>query len=125
LLPAELPWAFASAQRAVVQPAAAHHTVVVGDARPPDVSLPRLAPPVTEGFDVALVGADATPPRVLAALADATYAELHVHGIVDGEGDAAHLVLSPAPDGAFTLRADAVRTAKLSRAPLVVLGACR
>jgi tetratricopeptide (TPR) repeat protein len=129
LLPAKLAWWFAgdTPGTAPRDPAARGRSLEVTDPRPPDPSLPRLSlAPSGERFDAAIAGADATPARVLAALADASYAELHVHGIASSlDGDAAYLALSPDPDGAFALRATEVRASKLRGAPLVVLGACR
>jgi hypothetical protein len=127
LLPAELPWAFVGDVPAHAPAAGPPRRVDVSDARPPDPSLPRLAPAAPdEPFDVSLTGADATPSRVLTALADATYAELHVHGVAAAaDDDATYLALSPDRDGSYALRADAVRGAKLSRGPVIVLAACR
>jgi cellulose synthase operon protein C len=153
LLPAALPWAFAGDTATRAPGAGPPHRVDISDARPPDPSLPRLAPAAASapfdrrsqiagggdpdgsaggaggrprGIDTSLTGADATPSRVLAALADATYAELHVHGVAAAANDdATYLALSPDRDGSFALRADAVRAAHLTRGPLIVLAACR
>ncbi|HEU4731403.1 MAG TPA: CHAT domain-containing protein, partial [Kofleriaceae bacterium] len=82
--------------------------------------------PSTAHFDVSISGEAATPTRVLAALAGASYAELHVHGVAAAHSeDAAFLALSPDRDGTFTLSAERVRQARLRGAPLVVLAACR
>jgi len=126
LLPAELPWWFAG-------DAGPHprgptpRALEVSGAQPPDATLVHAgtAPSVLP-FDARLAGAAATPSATLAALASATYAELHVHGLASArDEDAAYLALSPERDGAFTLRADRVRGAKLAAGPLVVLAACR
>ena len=126
LLPPHLPWWFAGDTGRDPAPRAKRAVEVV-DARPPDPALPRLpAPPATRQFEVSLAGDAATPRRVLAALADASYAELHVHGVASAyDDDAAYLALSPDADGSFALRADAVRATQLRNAPLIVLGACR
>ncbi len=129
LLPANLPWWFAGdSQARGVLPAPVKRAIQVVDARPPDASLPHLpamaAPAVS--FDATLAGADATPARVLAALGDATYAELDVHGIAAAtHTDAAYLALSPEPSGVYALRAGALRKAHFAGAPVVVLAACR
>lgn len=125
LLPPNLPWWFAggAVPRTTVTPARA-----VEVTSPIGSDLPQLPvpPPSTLTFAQTLTGRDATPTRVLALLADATYAELHVHGVATARGGAAaHLVLSPDPDGESTLRADKLATAKFTKAPLVVLAACR
>jgi hypothetical protein len=102
--------------------------LVAGDATPPPdaLRLPRLAPAVAPPGATSLTGADATPARVLAALATTSYAELHVHGLVDlSTADASFLALSPGTDGEWRLTAGAVRAARLQSAPVVVLAACR
>ncbi len=130
LLPVELPWAFvagASGRLAAGATAAAPRELVVGDAVPPPaLGLPALAPRPASPGAIALRGADATPARVLAELATATYAELHVHGKVDlGIADASFLALSPGADGGWALTAAAVRRARFAAAPVIVLAACR
>jgi hypothetical protein len=132
LLPAGLPWWFAgdlpSRGRSGGPDSGPRRAIEVLDARPLDPTLPLLPRAASrERFDASLAGAGATPARVLAALETATYAELHVHGIAAApDGGAAYLALSPEPGGAgYALRADRVREARLRRAPLVVLAACR
>ncbi len=145
LLPPELPWAFvdwrteAASSTPASAPAGAARQLFVGDALPPpELTLPALAPmqarPVAgngngNGNQVSvreLRGVAATPAQVLAALADATYAELHVHGQVDlGVADASFLALSPGADQRWALTAAEVRTARLAASPVVVLAACR
>ncbi len=127
LLPVALPWAFAGDTPARAPDRGAPRSVEVSDARPPDLTLPRLAPASgSVPFDTSLTGGDATPARVLAALVDASYAELHVHGVpAAADDDATYLALSPDPGGTFALRADAVRAAALTRGPIIVLAACR
>jgi tetratricopeptide (TPR) repeat protein len=127
LLPPGLPWWFAS-DAPTRAPSGTARALEVTSPLPPELDLPPLAPPTpsVHAFADKLAGREATPSRVLAALATATYAELHAHGIVSAhDDDAAYLALSPEPDGTFALRADAVRAAKLANAPIVVLGACR
>jgi len=102
--------------------------VQILDARPPDPNLPALPALAAsrEPFATTVAGADATPARVLAALGDATYVEIHAHGIVAAaDTDAAYLALSPDAAGVFALRASAIRGAHLTGAPIVVLAACR
>jgi hypothetical protein len=125
LLPAQLPWAFASAgERGGARTPSQKRAVVVADAQPPaTLGLPPLAPIAASGATV-VSGAAATPTRVLAELAGAGYVEIHAHGIVDAR-DAAFLALSPDADGSFALTAGQVRKAALAGAPIVVLAACR
>lgn len=127
LLPAELPWWFAGDSAPRIAGTAAPRSVVVADAHPPDPGLP----PVGFGspampYDVQVTGTSATPSKVLAALRDATYAQLDVHGVsIAMRPEAAYLALSPDPDGRYELRADAVAATKLRGAPVIVLAACR
>jgi len=129
LLPAAYPWWFAAdGERAAPAPATARALQVIDVQPPAGAALQRLAavPPSRETFAVALAGASATPTRVLAELATATYAEIHAHGVVSAANqDAAFLALSPDASGAFALDAGTIRKAKLPSAPLVVLAACR
>jgi hypothetical protein len=132
ILPAALPWWFAgdgapASGRAPAADARPGPSLEVAEPKPQDPSLPALAPVATDArFDTALRGDAATPSRVLAALAGAAYAELHVHGVVAARNDgAAYLALSSDPDGNYVLTADRVRHASLTGAPLVVLAACR
>jgi len=129
LLPARLPWWFAGDTPGAAPRPGAARSLEVTDTRPPDPSLPPLPrAPSGEPFDATLTGADATPPRVLAALAGASYAELHVHAVAATsalDSYAPYLALSPDRGGAFALRAPAVRTTPLSGAPVVVLAAAR
>jgi hypothetical protein len=128
LLPAELPWWFVGDAPPVAAPAKPWRAIEITAPRPPDPSLPPLPDPGPSAahFDRSLTGPDASPSHVLAAIADATYVEVHAHGIVStAEDDAAFLALSPDADGTYTLHAAALRKAKLARAPIVVLAACR
>ena len=128
LLPPTLPWAFVGAARAAPSTAAPPRAVIVADAEPPaaDVRLPRLAATDFPPDTVAVTGMAATPSRVLAELATATYVELHAHGIANlAEPGTWFLALSPDRDGAWQLTAAAVANAKLAAHPVIVLGACR
>lgn len=128
LLPAELPWWFIGDAARTTTPSGPPLAIEVTAPRPPDSSLPPLPEPgpSTAKFDRSLSGPDATPARVLAALREASYVEIHAHGIMSSEDDdAAFLALSPDPDGSFALRASTVRHTKLAHAPVVVLAACR
>ncbi len=112
------------------QPPAARagDALIIRDAAPPAaLGLPRVgARAVEQPGDRVVAGAEATPARVLAAMATAAYVELHVHGLVDlGRAEASFLALSPAPDGRFALTAADLAHARLTAAPIVVLAACR
>jgi CHAT domain-containing protein len=96
----------------------------VSDARPPaTLELPPLAA-ISDDSATLVTGSSATPAHVAAELRDATYVEIHAHGIVDAS-DAAFLALSPDADGRFMLTAGEVRELRLTATPIVVLGACR
>jgi CHAT domain-containing protein len=75
--------------------------------------------------DVMLDGASATPSRVLGALADASFVEIHAHGMVKAAvSDASFLMLSPEVDGSYALTAGAIRHQPLRGHPIVILAAC-
>ena len=94
-------------------------------ADPANPSAPRLTAPTVPGART-LTGAAATPSQVLAALATARYAELHVHGVADAAAaEGAFLLLAPEPDGRDRLTAAEVAGARLTGAPVIVLAACR
>lgn len=123
LLPAALPWAFVGHPQRGAPAPRPPRSVIVSDARPPrSLGLPPLGGVTAPGATL-LTGGDAAPGRVLTALRDATYVELHAHGIVDAS-EAAFVALSPEPDGAFALTAAQVQAARLDGAPVVVLAAC-
>jgi cellulose synthase operon protein C len=127
LLPPGLPWAFVGGP---AKPASrrAPRTVIVTDVVPPEASLqlPRLEPGAAFPVDAVIIrGSAATPARVLAELAEATYVEINAHGVADiAAADASFLALSPEPSGRFMLTAGDVRGATLDGA-VVVLAACR
>jgi CHAT domain-containing protein len=101
--------------------------VVIANTEPPALlGLPRLAawrsrfPP-----DRMIEGGGATPSRALAELAEARYAELHVHGMVSATvPDAAFLMMSPEADERYALTAAMIRKQPLRGRPIVVLAAC-
>ncbi len=128
LLPVEMAWSYRSAA-ASAEPATREppRRVVISDVEPPAaLGLPRLLPwRSTTPPDVAVAGAPATPTRVLAELADASFVEIHAHGMVQASvADASFLMLSPEADGRYALTAGAIRRHSLRRRPIVVLAAC-
>ena len=133
LLPRDMVWQFMGARRPTAVLGAAmpgRSRLLVADVRPPpsNVVLPGLSAMLDarSAFDVVVSGADATPARVLQVLANATYAEFHVHGLAAAHGDeATQLLLSPDDRGTFALTARQVRNSVLHGAPVVVLAACR
>ncbi len=77
-------------------------------------------------FSLSLTGPDATPARVLDALADATYVELAVPALASApDADAPYLALSADLDGVFALRALALRAHGPRRPDHRLLGARR
>jgi hypothetical protein len=138
LLPREVAWSYVAAgppgARAAPAPRPARTLIVTDVAIPPELGLPALAPAPAAGHGVAgaadpalarLSGSDATPSRVLAAMPDAAWIELHTHGVADTAADAAYLVFATDADGGHALTATAIRALALTAAPVVVLAACR
>ena len=127
LLPVELAWSFRTAISPPPTSPGRHHRVVISGVEPPAaLGLPRLLPwRSSEVPDVALDGAAATPTRVLAELADASFVEIHAHGMVQASvADASFVMLSPEADGRYALTAGAIRRQALRGHPIVVLAAC-
>jgi cellulose synthase operon protein C len=131
LLPDELAWSYLVTRPAVSPvPALPSRRLVVAEAQVPAEL--RLAPlrlwrtgPPGEADTVELLGAAATPDRVLEEMRRATEIELHVHGLLRPEvSDAPLLVLSPEAGGREVLTADEIRARRLEGAPLVTLAAC-
>ena len=130
LLPPEMAWRFRVAAGGAIAPPEGKgppRRLVVGSVEPPAwLGLPTLSPPEVEPPPtVTLLGAAATPARVLGELATATEVEIHAHGFLDlGVSEVSFLALSPEPGGRYALTARDVRNTRLRGAPLVVLGAC-
>ena len=127
LLPIDRAWAFVSRPPSPGPLPSAGRAVIIRDPSPPAaLGLPRVGTRALEApGDQVLAGAEATPTRVISALADAAYVELHVHGLVDlGRAEASLLALSPDPDGRFALTAATLGGLTLAGRPIVVLAAC-
>jgi cellulose synthase operon protein C len=127
LLPETFAWSFDVAERPA-SPKPAPGRLLVRDSRPPpELGLPPLrlqGLPGGPGWTV-LEGPDATPRRVLDAMARAGFIEFAVHGQIDAEvPDGAMLMLSEDQDRNYALSASALRPASLAGSPLVILGAC-
>jgi hypothetical protein len=127
LLPPSLAWSY-RAGRAAAPPTAnrpPRQLIVSSVEAPARLHLPPLVERRAPKGVLELRGPAATPSRVLDELASATEVELDVHGLPDsGVPDASLLVLAPEPSGRFALTAGELRRARLSGAPLVILGAC-
>ncbi|WIG98493.1 CHAT domain-containing protein [Myxococcus sp. SDU36] len=133
LLPADLAWSYRVGRPGGAAPVPAHgsgpHLVVNGVEAPASLGLPRLlpleSPPAPDPRRIELSGMQATPTRVLAAMARASEVEIHAHGAFSPEmSDASLVVLAPETDGRYALSAPQVRALKLERAPLVLLATC-
>jgi hypothetical protein len=133
LLPPELAWSYGAGApppavtRAPPAAAPPRRLVVADVSPPPSLGLPALQPYSAPAgrADRILRGVDATPARVLAELPNADEIELDVHGFIDlGVSDASMLVLSADSQGRWALTATDLKKLHLSRAPLVILGAC-
>jgi hypothetical protein len=132
VLPARLPWSYTTGEHGLP---VAHNkepseprTLIVTNVTPPAyLRLPPLSssPQASSPSTAALSGPDATPSRVLAAMAGASEIQFHTHALMDvGLSDASHLVLSPEPDGRYALTAEAIRGTELRGHPIIVLAAC-
>ena len=127
LLPADLAWSYRSGRAAPAPAAPDGGRLVIANPEPPaELGLPRLIPWRSEGpAGRTLAGPAATPSRALAELADASYVEIHVHGMVaTAVADASFLMMSPEADGRYALTAAAIRGTALRGRPVVVLAAC-
>jgi hypothetical protein len=130
VLPAQLAWSYVASARGRVtpsNPATEPHTLIVTNVMPPaylQLSPLTIQPPA-DGPATTLSGLDATPARVMAAMAGASEIQFHTHALMDvGVSDASHLVLSPGNDGRYALTAEAIRGLQLRGHPIVVLAAC-
>ena len=129
ILPDDIPWSYAvGGAGPAAGSGAATARLLIRDVVPPrDLQLPPLSiqqPPGRAG--TVLSGAEATPARVLAALGDADVVNFEVHGLIDPSvPDGAVLVLSEDADHSYSLSATQLATLRLSRHPIVMLGACR
>ncbi len=128
VLPPDLAWSFVSAGGATLAGATPPRRVIVADTEPPaELGLPRLRAwsGAAEGTTVRVMGAAATPSRVLAEMATASDIEIHAHGLVNSaSADTSVLALSPDADGKYTLSAQDLSGVQLRGRPLVVLAAC-
>jgi hypothetical protein len=123
LLPTELAWRFRVGPSNPTGPL--EPVLVVANITPPAAL--HLAPlnPVAAPQGATLVeGAAATPDRVMAAMADAGFVEIHSHGVSDADDEAALLVLAPDVRGSYALASPRIAAAKLTHHPVVVLAAC-
>ena len=132
LLPREMAWAFRTGAPERAAPTGPARPVVVANIDPP-ASL-GLAPlrPIADAPGAALLeGPAATPDRVMAAAASATFLEIHAHGLLGGGGwdavgeeDTSLLVLAPDAQGRYALGGTEIRRARLRGSPVVVLASC-
>jgi tetratricopeptide (TPR) repeat protein len=129
LLPGELAWSYrtAPAERAA-EPLHGRRLVIANPEPPAELGLARLQPwraRVIDPTDTVLEGLAATPSHALDALRDASFVEIHAHGVVNAAvSDAAFVILSPDADGRYALTASAIRKQALRGRPVVILGAC-
>ena len=132
LLPSDIAWSYRmGAPSAGPAPDVAPRRLVVTDVHSPaSLNLPTLRAWSESGADTKgvtlLRGAEATPPRVLQAMRDATEVQVHAHGIIDPSvADASVLVLSPeSSSGRFALSTGDLKGQRLNGHPVVLLAAC-
>ena len=129
VLPDDLPWSYRLGTNRPEASPPGGDRLLVRDVLPPrDLQLPPLALqlPPTSGRWTIVAGADATPARVLGALARADVVNFEVHGLIDPSvPDGAVLVLSEDTDHSYALSAPQLSALRLTRRPVVMLGACR
>ncbi|HWM88408.1 MAG TPA: CHAT domain-containing protein [Kofleriaceae bacterium] len=124
LLPREMIWQFRTRARPTRQPSGRQVVVANIDASP-ELELAPLRPVAQVPGAVLIEGPDATPERVMAAAADASFLEIHAHGLLgQDESDTSYLVLAPDTRGRYALGGAEIRRAQLRGAPVVVLAAC-
>ncbi len=130
LLPAEMAWSYYVPRSPPDVPATglARRLVVADVVAPRGLGLPSLNTwdGAVETGTTLLSGQDATPSRVLNAMAEATEVEVHAHGLVNPNlSEASLLVLSQEDGGRYALTAGEVQERRLHGQPLVILAACR
>lgn len=130
VLPPELAWSYVTSSRGratpPADPPAASLTLIVTNVMPPAYLglAPLAVQPPADIRATTLSGLNATPARVLAAMANAGEIQFHTHALMDvGVSDASHLVLSP-DRGRYALTAEDIRRVQLQGHPIVVLAAC-
>ncbi|MFP2906577.1 CHAT domain-containing protein [Pyxidicoccus sp. 3LFB2] len=130
LLPSELAWSYYVPRTPLGAPSSGplRRLVVADIVAPRALGLPSLNAwdGAVDAETTLLSGQDATPSRVLEALATATEVEVHAHGLVNPNlSEASLLVLSQEDGGRYALTAGEVQARRLQGQPLVILAACR
>lgn len=134
LLPQELAWSYRLSATAPEPPPSRPprpplQLIVANVEAPSSLRLPRLPPwapsVAAPGRREELVGAQATPARVLEAMKQATEIEIHAHGLINRSiSESALIALTPGPEGRYALTAEEILHERLEGAPVVVLAAC-
>jgi tetratricopeptide (TPR) repeat protein len=130
LLPADMAWAYYVPRPPPGAPVAGptRRLVVADVVAPRALGMPSLNAwdGTVEAGTIVLSGQDATPTRMLEAMADATEVEVHAHGLVNPNlSEASLLVLSQEDNGRYALTVGEVQARRLRGQPLVILAACR
>lgn len=126
LLRRTIAYRFATGAQKVVEPPSKELLFVFGALPPARAGFAPLSPlsaEHTQGGTI-LAGAAATPNAVRDAMARAGWIELHAHGQLYGDSDAAGIALSEDSDGHYRLLAESLKPGSLRGAPIVLLGAC-
>jgi hypothetical protein len=126
LLPRDMVWQFRTGAPAREPPPGPGRQIVIANIDPPPgLDLAPLRPLADAPGAILIEGSAATPERVMAAAVDASFLEIHAHGLLGGEeSDTSLLVLAPDAQGRYALGGADIRRARLRGAPVVVLAAC-
>ncbi len=126
LLPRDVAWQFRTrGSEHELPPRQGRQVVVANIAPPPGLDLAPLRALEAAPGATLIEGATATPERVIAAAADASFLEIHAHGLPGGaDSDTSVLVLASDARGRYALGGADIRRARLRGSPVVVLAAC-
>jgi hypothetical protein len=126
LLPRDMAWQFRTGARTTEPPRGSGDWVVVANIdAPKDLELAPLRPVPPVPGPILIEGPTATPNRVMAAAVDASFLEIHAHGLLGGDdSDTSLLVLAADARGRYSLGGEEIKRTRLRRAPVVVLAAC-
>jgi hypothetical protein len=128
LLPPDLAWSYRLRAPVAVPPGPRKRLIVTGVQPPEKLHLAGLAdwelPQGADGTTQVISGREAQPDRVVDGMREASEIVFNTHALAASTFSPSYLVLSPDASGRFELYDRVVRNLKLTRAPIVFLGAC-